>query len=149
MSLEAHNVYVSKEGMELMVCAGGLLFTWFCELSCGMFHASENSGVQSFQWLARVLMVASREESESTSSHSLTLLPPLGCLSTSLASKNWFSSIMINKDDSIISGMVKNNDYGSEHPPRHFWPSQLKRMSYRCPALLRLSNTALTKSIRL
>lgn len=37
------------------------------------------------------------------------MLPPIGSLLTSLANKNRFSPIMINRDDSIIS-VVKNDD---------------------------------------
>ena len=36
---------------------------------------------------------------------------------------------MINEEDSAISAVVKNNDYGSKHPPRHHWASPLERKS--------------------
>lgn len=48
----------------------------------------------------------------------LTILPPIGFLLTSLASKNRFCPVMINENEPVLSA-VNSNDRGSQHADRH------------------------------
>lgn len=103
-----------------MVHAQSLMFTRFWELSGGVVSCIMRG--QTFRVASSLLSWRpSGEEPESPSLHFfLTVSPPIGSLLISSANKDRLFPVMTNEDDSVLSAVVKNNDCGSQHPPRRY-----------------------------